>query len=287
MQNETSKIRRVLMKHAKDAFVSQEKLASEWRSLNYLEEPDFSKACAQSDTLADILIGLGCSVEWLGADETVGIDSIYVRDNAITSDNGLVLCRMGKEARRPEPAAMAPGLKQAGVPVLGQIDGTGKIEGGDLIWLDGNVLCVADGYRTNAEGVRQLTEFLGDAVSEVITVPLPHWNGPGDVLHLMSFISPIAPDLALVYSRIMPVFFRNWLQERGIELVEVPDEEYDSMACNVLAVAPRVAVMLEGNPVTRQRLEKAGADMHLYDGSEISAKGCGGPTCLTRPLERG
>jgi arginine deiminase len=287
MQNETSQIRRVLMKHAKDAFVSQGKLASEWRSLNYLEEPDFLKACAQSDALADILIRLGCSVEWLEADETVGIDSIYVRDNAIASDNGLVLCRMGKEARRPEPAAMAPGLKQVGVPVLGQIDGTGKIEGGDLIWLDGNVLCVADGYRTNAEGVRQLTEILGDAVSEVITVPLPHWDGPGDVLHLMSFISPIAPDLALVYSRMMPVFFRNWLQERGIELVEVPDEEYDSMACNVLAVAPRVAVMLDGNPVTRQRLEKAGVDVHLYDGSEISAKGCGGPTCLTRPLERG
>ncbi|WP_323795561.1 dimethylarginine dimethylaminohydrolase family protein [Nisaea sp.] len=287
MQNETSQIRRVLMKHAKNAFVSQGKLASEWRSLNYLEEPDFSKACAQSDALADILIRLGCSVEWLGSDETVGIDSIYVRDNAIASDNGLVLCRMGKEARRPEPAAMAPGLKQAGVPVLGQIAGTGKIEGGDLIWLDGNVLCVADGYRTNPEGVRQLTEFLGDAVSEVITVPLPHWNGPDDVLHLMSFISPIAPDLALVYSRMMPVFLRNWLQERGIELVEVPDEEYDSMACNVLAVAPRVAVMLDGNPVTRQRLEQAGVDVHVYDGSEISAKGCGGPTCLTRPLERG
>lgn len=286
MQNETSQIRRVLMKHAKDAFVSQEKLASEWRSLNYLAEPDFKKACAQSDALADILIELGCSIEWLGADEAVGIDSIYVRDNAIASDNGLVLCRMGKEARRPEPSAMAPGLAQVGVPVLGQIGGTGKIEGGDLIWLDGNVLCVADGYRTNAEGVRQLTEFLGDAVSEVITVPLPHWNGPGDVLHLMSFISPIAPDLALIYSRMMPVFFRNWLQERGIELVEVPDEEYDSMACNVLAVAPRVAVMLEGNPVTRQRLEKAGVAVHVYDGSEISAKGCGGPTCLTRPLER-
>ena len=287
MQDETSQIRRVLMKHAAQAFVSQEKLSSEWRDLNYLAEPDFMKACAQSDALANILSRLGCSVEWLGSDSTVGIDSIYVRDNAIASDKGLVLCRMGKEARRPEPMAMAPGLEQAGVPILGQINGTGKIEGGDLIWLDGNVLCVADGYRTNTEGVRQLTGYLGDTVSEVITVPLPHWNGPGDVLHLMSFISPIAPDLALVYSRMMPVFFRNWLQERGIELVEVPDEEYDSMACNVLAVAPRVAVMLEGNPVTRRRLEQAGVDVHVYDGSEISAKGCGGPTCLTRPLERG
>lgn len=287
LQNETSQIRRVLMKHAEQAFVSQQKLASEWHALNYLSQPDFLKACAQSDALAEILTGLGCSIEWLGADETVGIDSIYVRDNAIASDQGMILCQMGKEARRPEPAAMAPGLEQAGVPVLGRIGGSGKIEGGDLIWLDGDVLAVADGYRTNAEGVRQLKDHLGDSVSEIITVPLPHWNGPGDVLHLMSFISPIAPDLALVYSRMMPVFFREWLQQRGITLIEVPDEEYDSMGCNVLAVAPRVAVMLEGNPVTRRRLEKAGVEIHTYDGSEISAKGCGGPTCLTRPLERG
>lgn len=286
MQNETSQIRRVLMKHARDAFVSQSRLAAEWRDLNYLGEPDFKKACAQSDALATILVDLGCSVEWVPADDAVSIDSIYVRDNAIVSEKGVVLCRMGKEARRPEPDAITRKLDATGVRILGSIQGAGKIEGGDLIWLDGDVLVVADGYRTNHEGVRQLKDYLGDAVSEIMTVPLPHWNGPGDVLHLMSFISPIAPDLALVYSRMMPVFFRNWLLERDFTLVEVPDEEYDTMACNVLATAPRVAVMLEGNPVTRKRLEKAGVATHAYDGSEISAKGCGGPTCLTRPLER-
>lgn len=287
MQNETAQIRRVLMKHARDAFRSQEKLGAEWRPLNYLGEPDFLKACAQSDRLAQILTDLGCEIDWLPAHDGVGIDSIYVRDNALVSRNGVVLCQMGKDARRPEPAAMEESLRQSGTTVLGHIGGEGKIEGGDLIWLDGDVIAVADGYRTNREGVRQLKTLLGDAVSEIITVPLPHWNGPGDVLHLMSFISPIAPDLALVYSRMMPVFFRDWLLERGIELVEVPDEEYDSMGCNVLAVAPRVAVMLDGNPETRRRLEGAGVEVHSYDGSEISAKGCGGPTCLTRPLERG
>lgn len=286
MQNETGQIRRVIMKHARDAFISQDKIDAEWRALNYLGCPDLAKACAQSDRLAEILTDLGCAIDWLPGDESVTIDSIYVRDNAVFSKNGAVLCRMGKEARRPEPAALASGLSAAGVNVLGEIDGTGMVEGGDLIWLDGDVIAIADGYRTNAEGVRQLKLLLGDAVSKIVTVPLPHWNGPGDVLHLMSFISPIAPDLALVYSRMMPVFFRNWLLERGIDLVEVPDEEYDSMGCNVLAVAPRVAVMLEGNPETRRRLETAGVAVHAYDGSEISAKGCGGPTCLTRPLAR-
>ncbi|WP_420405268.1 dimethylarginine dimethylaminohydrolase family protein [Nisaea sp.] len=287
MQNETGKIRRVLMKHARDAFVNQEKIDAEWRVFNYLGAPDFRQSCAQSDRLADILEELGCVIEWLPADLSVGIDSIYVRDNAVISDNGAVLCRMGKPARRPEPAALASGLEIAGIPVLGEIGGTGMVEGGDLVWLDGDVIAIADGYRTNAEGVRQLKALLGDAVSEIVTVPVPHRNGLGDVLHLMSFISPIAPDLALVYPRMMPVFFRKWLEARGISLVEVPDEEYDSMGCNVLAVAPRVAVMLEGNPVTRRRLEAAGVAVHCYDGSEISAKGCGGPTCLTRPLDRG
>ncbi|UUX49826.1 arginine deiminase family protein [Nisaea acidiphila] len=287
MQNETGQIKRVLMKHARDAFRNQATIDAEWQALNYLGRPDFPLACDQSDRLAQILESLGCTIEWLPEDSSVGIDSIYVRDNAVVSDRGAVLCRMGKEARRPEPAALATGLEAAGTPVLGEIGGTGMVEGGDLIWLDGDMIAIADGYRTNAEGVRQLKSLLGDAVKEIVTVPLPHWNGPGDVLHLMSFISPIAPDLALVYSRMMPVFFRNWLQDRGISLVEVPDEEYDSMGCNVLAVAPRVAVMLEGNPVTRQRLEAAGVEVHTYDGSEISAKGCGGPTCLTRPLERG
>ena len=146
-------------------------------------------------------------------------------------------------------------------------------------------LAVGRGYRTNDEGIRQLQALLGSDV-EVVVVPLPHWQGPSDVFHLMSMISPLADDLALVYSPLLPVPFREDLLARGIELVEVPAEEFDSMGCNVLAVAPRVAVAMEGNPETRRRMEAAGVEAHLYSGAEISAKGCGGPTCLTRPLER-
>jgi len=202
------------------------------------------------------------------------------------SDGGAVLCSMGKKARREEPAALREALAGLGVPLLGSIEGDGRLEGGDVVWLDARTLAVGRGYRTNGDGIRQLTALLGDAVDEVLTVPLPHWNGPEDVFHLMSVISPLDVDLALVYSPLLAVPFREELLARGVELVEVPDAEFDSLGCNVLAVAPRVAVAVEGNPETRRRMEGAGVRVHTFRGEEISAKGCGGPTCLTRPLER-
>ena len=171
------------------------------------------------------------------------------------------------------------------MPVCGRIEPPGSAEGGDVIWLDSRTFVVGRGYRTNADGIRQLRAILGRAV-EVVEVPLPHWRGHHDVMHLMSLISPLDHDLAVVYSPLLPVPFREWLLDRGIQLVEVPDEEFETMGTNVLAVAPRRCLILSGNPRTRAALERAGADVIEYEGTEISVKGAGGPTCLTRPLER-
>ena len=182
--------------------------------------------------------------------------------------------------------ALEPVLRDAGVPILGAIGGQGRLEGGDVAWLGPRTLAVGRGYRSNDEGIEQLRTLLGDAIDELIVVPLPHAKGPDDVFHLMSILSPIDLDLALVYSPLMPVPFRETLLERGIRLVEVPDEEFESMGCNVLAVAPRRCLMLEGNPRTRSRLERVDAEVHVFEGEQISAKGAGGPTCLTRPLLR-
>ena len=147
-------------------------------------------------------------------------------------------------------------------------------------------MAVGEGYRTNTEGIRQFKILLGALAEEVISVPLPHWTGPGDCLHLMSNISPIDHDLYLVYSRLLPIPFRKYLLHRQIQLIEVPDDEYDSMGCNVLALAPRKVIMIKGNPITQKLLESEGVEVHTYDGSEISIKGAGGPTCLTRPFFR-
>ena len=172
------------------------------------------------------------------------------------------------------------------IPVLGKIEAPGTLEGGDIVWLNERIVAVGEGYRSNAEGIQQFKALLGNLVDEVMSVPLPHWTGPGDCLHLMSNISPIDHDLYLVYSRLIPVPFRKYLLHQQIRLIEVPDKEYDSMGCNVLTLAPRKVIMLESNPITRQLLEREGVEVHTYDGSEISLKGAGGPTCLTRPFLR-
>ena len=283
-QSDVAPLRTVALKHARDAFVSPARIAAQWVDLAYTAAPDFDEACREYDAFARILESFSVAVEWLPAEDE-GLDSLYVRDASIATDRGVVLCAMGKAARASEPAAQRRFFESRGRSVSGRIAGAGRFEGGDATWLRGDVLAVGRGYRTNAEGIAQLRTHLPGV--ELIEVPLPHWRGPGDVLHLMSLISPLAEDLLLVYSPLMAVPFRDELLERGFTLIEVPEEEYDSQGCNVLAVAPRVALALDGNPETRRRMEAAGVEVHTYVGREISLKGCGGPTCLTRPLERG
>lgn len=257
-----------------------------WQALHWGACPDLSAAKAEYDQFVDLIARSGTEIHFAEDDDSISMDAIYVRDASLVTDAGAVICRMGKGARDPEPANHRRWFEKNGIPVAGEITGSGMIEGGDVIWLDQRTMGVAEGYRSNAEGIRQLREMLADHVDEIIPVPLPHWNGPDDILHLMSFISPVDQDLALVWSRQMSVPFRQLLLDRGITLIEVPDDEYDTMACNVLALAPRHCLMIDGNPETRRLLEAAGCQVDVYKGAEISAKGFGGPTCLTRPLLR-
>ena len=284
-QSDVGQIRRLLLKHVRDAFVDDTRIDSQWRRLNYYGRPDLRRAIAEYDRFVGLLKDLGAEVTFLPPHETVTMDSLYPRDAAIPTDKGVVLCSMGKADRRTEPAAMAELLHKLGIAVAGAISGDGRIEGGDVTWLDPKTLAVGRGYRTNDAGIRQLRDLLGDAV-EVVVVPLPHWRGRDDVFHLMSMISPVAEDLAVVYSPLLPVPFREYLIGRGIGLIEVPDQEFESMGCNVLAVAPRVCLLRTGNPITRERLETAGVRVHEFAGDEICGRGAGGPTCLTRPLTR-
>jgi len=285
-QSDVGRIERILLKHARDAFRDDTSIATQWQELNYASPPDLARAVDEYDRLVTLFEGWDIEVLFAPADSEVGLDSIYVRDAAVLCDRGAILCNMGKRARQSEPRVFEPVLRQAGVPILGSIVAPGRLEGGDVTWLGPRTLAVGRGYRTNDEGIEQLRLLLGDAIDELIVVPLPHAKGPDDVFHLMSILSPIDLDLALVYSPLMPVPFRERLLESGIELVEVPDQEFESMGCNVLAVAPRRCLMLDGNDRTRSRLERAGAEVHVFEGEQISAKGEGGPTCLTRPLSR-
>ncbi len=279
-------IRRMALKHPRQAFISRKNLEAQWQSLIYFGCPDYENSLAEYEKFVGILEQFDFEIHYAPEDDSTSLDSIYLHDPLVVSERGAILCSMGKAARAPEPAAAEKYLREMGVPVIGRISGRGKLEGGDVLWVDERTLAVGQGFRTNAKGLSQLRELLADSVDEIFPVQLPYWTGPQDCLHLLSFISIVDRDLAVVYSRLMPVPFREWLLDRGFQFVEVPDGEYDSLGCNVLAVAPRKCVMLEGNPVTKKRLEEAGAQVWTYEGKDISLKGTGGPTCLTRPIWR-
>jgi arginine deiminase len=286
-QSMVDELKYVIVKHPRQSHIDQARVDAQWRSLFYLDRPDLGRVLAEYGQLLELLSGFGIEIGSLPQHDRVGMDSIYTHDPLVMSERGAILCNMGKAARHPEADAFADYLAGAGIPILGRIEPPGTLEGGDVCWLDGRTVAVGEGYRTNAEGIRQLRGLLGDLVDEVIPVPLPHWNGPDECLHLLSFISPVDHDLAVIYSRLMPVPFRQWLLDRGIRFVEVPDAEYDSFACNVLAVAPGKVIMLAGNPITQARLEAEGVEVHTFEGQDLCIKGGGGPTCLTRPVLRG
>ena len=283
---EFGQITRVVIKHARDAFASDANISRDWRDLNFTDAPDFSRALAEYDAFAALLASRGAELAVLPADSETSLDSIYVRDASIVSPSGFILCNMGKPQRATEPAAQGRVYESWNVPIAGRITSPGRIEGGDVVWLDERTVVAGRGYRTNDDGIRQFGDILGDSIDELIVVPLPHWRGSGDVFHLMSILSPVDRDLAVVYSPLMPVPFREHLLDRGIQFVEVPEAEFESMGANVLAIGPRDCVMVEGNPRTQAALERAGAIVQTYSGREISLKGGGGPTCLTRPLAR-
>jgi N-dimethylarginine dimethylaminohydrolase len=285
-QSDVGAIKTLLLKHVKRAFINNETIDRQWHQLAFRGRPDLDRAVEEYDRFVALLEGFDIDIHFLPMDEGVGLDSLYTRDVSVLCNKGVILCNMGKAERSSEPAVQEAAFRTLETPIHGTITGHGRLEGGDVAWIDERTLAVGRGYRTNDEGIRQLRGLLADCIDDLIVVPLPHWRGPSDVFHLMSILSPIDHDLALVYSPLMPVPFREALLSRGIELIEVPEPEFETMGCNVLAVAPRKCIMLAGNPQTRTRLRGAGAEVHEFVGREISVKGGGGPTCLTRPILR-
>lgn len=283
--NEFGRLKRLAMRRPAEAFVDETRIDREWQDLNYHYRPDLAKAQAEHARFAEIIKSVGADILYLPPADALTMDSLYVRDAAAVSPKGVILANMGKKQREGEPAIHGKFLGETQIPVIGAITGAGRLEGGDLIWLDEKTVAIGRTYRTNDEGIRQFKALVGPLVHVEVAV-MPHYKGESDVFHLMSVISPLDKDLQLVYSPLMPIPFREWLLARGQRLVEVPDAEFPTMGCNVLAIAPREVVMVKGNPETQARMEAAGCKVHVIEADAISVPGEGGPTCLTRPLER-
>jgi N-dimethylarginine dimethylaminohydrolase len=253
--------------------------AAGWRA------PDPVILRSQHEAFCELLASLGSDVVVAPAVEGL-VDACYMYDSAFVIGDGAIVLRSGKTSREAEAGPARDALTAAGVPVVADLEGEARADGGDLFWLDDRTLVAGRGYRTNAAAHAQLAAILGPRGVTLERVDLPHDRGPAHVLHTMSFISPVAPGLAVVFEPLMPVPLVELLAERGIQTIAVEPEEYETMACNVLAVRPGVVVVVDGNPRARRAMEAAGVEVHAYDGSEVSLKGDGGPTCLTRPILR-
>jgi len=274
-------LRTVLVKRPDQSFAVDDLV-----SWHYAGRPDLAMAQQEHDALVTLLRQAGAEVMYHEEAQPGRADAIFAFDPALVTDHGAIMLSMGKPQRRGEEAAMARCFEALGVPVLYTLHGEARAEGGDLLWVDHKTLAVGQGFRTNAEGLRQLREVLAGIGVTVMPVELPYYTGPEACLHLLSLISLVDDDLAVVYPPLLAVPFWQELQRRGIRLIEVPKAEFASMGPNVLALGPRRCLMLEGNPVTQGRLEQAGCTVATYRGNEISLKAEGGPTCLTRPIWR-
>ena len=255
-----------------------------WEEYGWRAEPDPAVLLREHERFCALLEDAGAEIvvaEPLDDDP----DAIYAFDPGLVTERGAILLRPGKEGRRLETGTVARDLEAAGVPVAGTVAEPAVAEGGDFIRLDEKTLLAGRGYRTSPAGIESVAQALPGA--ETLTFDLPHWHGDGEVMHLLSLLSPLDADLVVAYPPLLPVALAQLLDARGIEIVPVPDEEFSTMGTNVLALAPRVALALDGNPVTRERLVAAGVELFVYEGQELSLKGDGGPTCLTMPLLRG
>jgi N-dimethylarginine dimethylaminohydrolase len=254
---------------------------------HYTDQPYLPLAQQEHDAFVNLLLGAGVEVVYHDAPLPDHADAIFVHDPALLTEGGAIILRLGKALRQGEEAALGLSLRRLGVPILYELSGAATAEGGDLLWLDERTLAVGLGFRTNAAGFDQLGEALAGLGVALVPVQLPYFEGPDACLHLMSLISLVDRDLAVVYRPLLPVPFYQLLEARGVALIDVSDEEFATMGTNVLALAPRRCLLLEQNRETRRALLAAGCEVLTYRGDELSLKAEGGPTCLTRALVRG
>jgi dimethylargininase len=278
-QSMTAPLHEVLVKPPGEAFGR----AHDNPAHGFLHPVDLTAARRQHDAFCTILAGLGVAVLKLDA-ETSSPDLVYTFDPAVITDRGVIVLRSGKPTRRGEEAALEAWARANDIPIVGRLEQPATADGGDTFWLRPDLFCVGRSLRTNDAGARRLTDLVG---GDVRVFDVPYANGPAECLHLLSVVSPIADDLAVVFLPQLPAGLHDLLREHGVEMVPVTEDEMATQGCNILAVRPGVVVMVDGNPATQRALLDRGCEVHTFDGSEVCINGSGGPTYITRPILRG
>ncbi|MEO5704995.1 MAG: arginine deiminase family protein [Candidatus Limnocylindrales bacterium] len=278
-QSNVAPLREALLKGPGPAFGR----AFENPAYGFLHPCNLEVAKREHAVFSELLESLGTTVHQLDV-EIDSPDLLYPYDPLIITDRGAIPLRPGKPNRVPESGVLEEWTLAHGIPTFGSIEAPGTIEGGDTFWLRPDLFCIGRTLRTNQAGADQLAALVG---GDVRVFDVPYWKGPGELVHLMSVISPIADDVAVVFMPLLPVGLWQLLRDLDYRLIEVPEEEYSTLGCNVLAVRPGVVIAAEGNPVTAAKMAAHGVEVHTYPAFEIGMNGSGGPTCMTRPILRG
>ncbi len=280
-------LQRVLVCSPRTAGWNQPERVARWRDLGFHHAPDFATAQAQHETLCCELTAAGAEILELEPAPELSLDAAYTHDASLATDFGLLVMRPGKPNRVFEGQHQGASCLRFGIPTLAAILAPGTTEAGDILWLDSKTLLVGHGYRTNAAGIAKLRDLLAPKGVDVLSAPLPHGPGPSACLHLMSLISLLDEQTALVDLPWLAVETVELLESRGYQFIQIDDSERDTLSCNVLALGGKRLLAIEENCKTNDRLRQAGFDVREFPGSELCINGSGGPTCLTRPLLRG
>jgi N-dimethylarginine dimethylaminohydrolase len=279
-------LQRVLVCSPRTAGWNQTERLARWHELGFHHAPDFATAQSQHETLCRELVAAGAETIELPPSPELSLDAVYTHDASLATDFGLILMRPGKANRVPEAPHHASCCKPQAIPIFGAITPPGTTEAGDILWLDSKTLLIGHGYRTNAAGIAQMRALLAPKGIEVLSAALPYGPGPSACLHLMSLISLLDDQTALVDLPWLAVETVELLKSRGYKFISIEDSERDTLACNVLALGGNRLLAIEENGKTNARLRHAGFDVRTFPGSELCINGSGGPTCLTRPLLR-
>ncbi|WFP63289.1 dimethylarginine dimethylaminohydrolase family protein [Mesorhizobium sp. WSM4904] len=283
-QSMAAPLRRVLMRSAANAMRDADR--DQW---HYGPGFNPAKAALQHAVLAELVAASGAEIEWI-EDEADGLsDSVFTHDPSLMTDRGALILSMGKPLRAREPSLHEETYRRLGIPILGRVEAPGQVEGGDCVWVDARTLAIGRGVRSNQHGIQQVSNLLTPLGISVYGFDLPLWQGEEACLHLMSVISPLADDLALVYPPLLPAPFYQMLKARGIRLVEGDAEEFaasNGLSLNVLPTSPRKVIAVAGFPKTKAAMEAAGCTVEVFDADALCIACEGGPTCLTRPILR-
>jgi dimethylargininase len=280
----SARLARVLMRRPGPSLI-----AADPKKWHYGPTFDSMKAITQYRRFAELVEKSGSEILWM---EDMGdglADSMFTHDPSLMTDKGAIILNMGKRLRVPEGGVHEEAYKAAGIPLLGRIEAPGTVEGGDCVWVDSNTLAIGRGVRSNQAGIEQMAEILKPLGVTVHGFDLPLWNGEEACLHLMSVISPLADDLALVHAPLLPAAFYQLLRGRGIRLIVAPPKEFEEsngLSLNVLPTSPKKVIMVDGFPLTKAAMEAEGCEVETFEADALCIACEGGPTCLTRPVLR-